>query len=65
MKETLTDQDAADLAAYMLSQDRPEYDGHDEDWPDGRPTDIMDRERVKQIQDGMFDWTEIENVIPN
>lgn len=61
---TLTDQEAADLAAFMLSQDRPEFDGHDNDWPHGRPTDIMDRERVEEIQNGTFDWTEIENVIP-
>lgn len=61
---TLTDQEAADLAAFILSQDRPEFDGHDNDWPHGRPTDIIDRERVEQIQNGTFDWTEIENVIP-
>lgn len=61
---TLTDQEAADLAAYILSQYRPEFDGHDNDWPNGRPTDIFDRERVEQIQNGTFDWTEIENVIP-
>lgn len=61
---TLTDQEAADLAAYILSQYRPEFDGHEKDWPNGRPTDIMDRERVEQIQNGTFDWTEIENVIP-
>ena len=62
-ENTLTDQEAADLAAYILSQDRPEFDGHENDWPDGRPTDIMDRERVEQIQNDTFDWTEIENVI--
>ncbi len=61
---TLTDQEAADLAAYILSQYRPEFAGHKEDWPNGRPTDIIDRERVEQIQNDTFDWTEIENVIP-
>lgn len=61
----LTDQEAADLAAYILSQDRPEWKGHDTDWPNGgRPTDIIDKERREQIQAGTFDWTEIENVIP-
>ena len=63
-ENTLSDQEAADLAAYMLSQNRPEFDGHDEDWPNGRPTDIIDADRVEQIQNGTFDWTEIENVIP-
>lgn len=63
-ENTLTDQEAADLAAYILSQDRPAFDGHENDWPDGRPTDIMDRERVEQIQNDTFDWTEIDNVIP-
>lgn len=61
---TLTDREAADLAAYILSQYRPEFDGHADDWPNGRPTDIIDGKRVEQIKNGTFDWTEIENVIP-
>ncbi|MEN1966727.1 hypothetical protein WMZ97_01510 [Lentibacillus sp. N15] len=61
----LTDQEAADIAAFLLSQDRSEWKGHDSDWPDGgRPTDIINKERRKQIQQGTFDWTEIENIIP-
>lgn len=61
----LTDQEAADLAAYLLSHDRPVWEGHDTDWPNGgRPTDIIDQERREKIRDGTFDWTEIENVIP-
>ncbi|HZW67513.1 MAG TPA: c-type cytochrome [Pseudogracilibacillus sp.] len=61
----LTDQEAADLAAFILAQDRPIWEGHDTDWPNGgRPTDIIDQERRDQIQDGTFDWTEIENIIP-
>lgn len=60
----LSDQEAADLAAFILSQDRPIYDGHDEDWPNGGPSDIMNQERRDAIQAGNFDWTEIENVIP-
>lgn len=61
----LTDQEAADLAAFILSQDRPQWDGHDGDWPKGgRPTDIIDQDRRDQIQAGTFDWTEMENVIP-
>lgn len=64
-EDTLSDQEAADIAAFMLSQDRPEFDGHDDDFPHGdRPTDIMNQERRDQIQAGEFDWTEIENIIP-
>ena len=47
-----------------MSHYRPEFLGHENDWPNDRPTDIIDRERVEQIQNGAFDWTEIENVIP-
>ncbi|MHA6252532.1 c-type cytochrome [Oceanobacillus sp. CAU 1775] len=61
---TLSDQEAADLAAYMLAQYRPEFDGHANDWPNGRPTDIFDRERVESIKNGTFEWSEIDNVIP-
>lgn len=61
----LTDQEAADLAAYLLMHDRPVFAGHDEDFPDGgRPTDIITEERRELIQKGEFDWTEIENVVP-
>lgn len=61
----LTDQEAADLAAYILMHDRPVFKGHDKDFPHGgRPTDIITQDRREQIQDGKFDWTEIENVVP-
>ncbi len=63
---TLNDQESADLAAYILGQDRPEWDAHDEDWPKGgRPTDIITQDRRDAIQDGTMDWTELDNVIPN
>lgn len=61
----LTDQESADLAAFILSQDRPIWDGHESDWPEGgRPTDIMDKDKRDRIKDGTFDWTEIDNIIP-
>src|SRR5699024_10460876 len=64
-ENTLSDQEAADLAAFLLMHDRPEWEGHDEDFPHGkRPTDIITQDRRDQIQAGEFDWTEIENVIP-
>jgi len=61
----LTDQEAADLTAYLLSQERPEWEGHDDDFPHGgRPADIIDKDRREQIRNGTFDWTEIDNIIP-
>ncbi|RKD25840.1 hypothetical protein BEP19_02590 [Ammoniphilus oxalaticus] len=61
--EPLTDQEAADLAAYLLSHDRPIWKGHDTDWPNGgRPTDIIDQQRREKIREGTFDWSEIKNV---
>ncbi len=63
-ENTLADQGVADLAAFILAQERPIFDGHEDDWPNGRPTDIMESKRVEQIQNDTFDWTEIENVIP-
>lgn len=62
---TLTDQEAADLAAYILGQDRPEWRGHDQDWEDGnRPPDIITQDRRDEIQKGTFDWSDLDNVIP-
>lgn len=64
-EEQLTDQEAADLAAYLLMQDRPVWEGHDDDFPHGnRPSDIITEDRREQIQNGEFDWSEIDNVIP-
>lgn len=57
---TLTDQEAADLAAYILSQGRPEWSKHDTDWPNGdKPSDIMTKERRDQVQDGTINWDEV------
>ncbi|MFS0690862.1 c-type cytochrome [Sporosarcina sp. 179-K 8C2 HS] len=58
---SLTNQEAADLAAFILSQDRPEWNGHDKDWPKGnRPTDVMTKELREQVKNGTIDW---ENVL--
>lgn len=57
---TLTDQEAADLAAYILSNDRPLWPRKDEDFPyGGRPTDFIDQERRDQIRNGTIDWEEV------
>src|SRR5699024_6901017 len=64
--DALTDQESAELAAYILPHDRPGCEGHETDWLDGgRPTDIMDEDRRERIREGTFDWTEIENVVPS
>lgn len=61
----LTDQEAADLAAYILSHERPIWEGHDTDFPGIKgPTDIIDKERREQIREGTFDWSEIDNIVP-
>lgn len=62
---SLTDQESADLAAFILSRERPVWGAHDKDWEDGgRPPDIMTQDRRKKIRDGTFDWTSIDNIIP-
>lgn len=59
-EKTLTDQKASDIAAYILSQDRPEWKNHDKDWPNGgRPSDIMTKERRDQIKDGSINWDDV------
>lgn len=61
----LTDQEAADIAAFLLMHERPVWEGHDDDFPHGgRPTDIITEDRREQIRNSEFDWTEIENVVP-
>ncbi|SHH77460.1 c-type cytochrome [Virgibacillus chiguensis] len=63
--DTLTDQEAADIAAFLLSKERPEWKGHDSDWPNGgRPSDVINKERREKIREGTFNWADIENVIP-
>lgn len=59
-ENTLSDQEAADLSAYILSQDRQEFAHHDKDWPDGkRPTDLMTKDLRDQVKDGTIDWDEV------
>ena len=37
---TLTDQQAFDVAGYVLSRPRPDFAGKENDWPDGAPPDV-------------------------
>lgn len=49
----------------LLMQDRPVWEGHDDDFPHGkRPSDIITEDRRAEIQDGDFDWSDIENIVP-
>lgn len=58
---SLSDQEAADIAAYLLSLERPEWDDHESDWPEGgRPDDIITKKEREQIQNGTFDWKELD-----
>ena len=57
---TLSDQDAADLATYILAQDRPEWKNHDKDWPNGgKPNDLMKKELRDKVKDGTVNWDEV------
>ena len=57
---SLSDQEVADVSAFILSQDRPSFEHHDGDWPNGgRPTDSMTQERRDEIKAGTIDWEEV------
>lgn len=59
-ENTLSDQEAADLSAYILAQDRPEWANHDKDWPNGSlPKDTATKELRQQIKDGTVDWDDV------
>ncbi|VDG98405.1 putative bifunctional cbb3-type cytochrome c oxidase subunit II/cytochrome c [Lysinibacillus sphaericus] len=54
---SLSDQEVADVSAFILSQDRPEFGNHEGDWPNGgRPSDSMTKERRDEIKAGTIDW---------
>src|SRR5699024_6857054 len=62
---TLSDQEAADLAAYVLMHARPVWENLDQYWKvGGRPTDITTQDRRDAMQEGTFDWTELDYFIP-
>ncbi|GIN85171.1 hypothetical protein J6TS2_15570 [Heyndrickxia sporothermodurans] len=57
---TLSKQEASDLAAFILSKDRPEWKGHKTDWPNGdRPNDIINKEKREQIKKGTINWDKV------
>lgn len=49
---TLTKQEAADLAAYILSQERPKWEGRENDWPiGGAPKDVPYYNELKSVKE--------------
>lgn len=59
-ENSLSDQEASDLAAFILSQERDVYPGHAKDWPGGKvPSDIMNQERRDEIKAGTIDWEQV------
>ncbi|CAM3229464.1 c-type cytochrome [Filibacter tadaridae] len=62
---TLTDQEAVDLAAFVLSHDRPEGDpekiGDSHKDPE---KDYMFKERREKLKTGEFQWTDLDVVVP-
>ncbi|GKV68978.1 hypothetical protein NCCP2716_14760 [Sporosarcina sp. NCCP-2716] len=57
---SLSPQEAADVSAFVLSQERPEFPDSADDWPDGDgPKDIMDKEKQQQVKEGTIDWEKV------
>src|SRR5699024_5728963 len=60
---TLTDQEAADLAAYILSQDRPDGDPEKVgDYHEDPDRTYLTQDRRDKIKDGDFDWKGLDTV---
>lgn len=60
---TLTDQEAADLAAYILSHERPVVDPDElGDYHLSPDRDYMFKERREKVRKGTFDWSELDVV---
>lgn len=62
---SLSDQEAADLAAYILMHDRPVFKDSDKDFPHGgMPDDFIKGDRLEKIRNGEFNWKEeIERIV--
>jgi thiosulfate dehydrogenase len=60
---TLTDQEAADLAAFLLSHERPIADPDKlGDYHLDPDRDYMTKDRREKIREGTFDWSELDVV---
>lgn len=62
---TLTDQEAADIAAYLLSHERPEGDpAKVGDYHLSEERSYITRDRRKDIRNGTFDWHTLDVIGP-
>jgi len=60
---TLTDQEAADLAAYILSQDRPDGDPEKVgDYHEDPDRTYLTKDRRDKIKEGTFNWKALDTV---
>lgn len=51
-KGDLTDQQTADLAAFILSHERPDFEQKANDWPNGdRPDDVLYETKAKKVKE--------------
>jgi thiosulfate dehydrogenase len=63
---TLSDQEAADLAAFILSHERPEGDPDAVgDYHKDPDKDYITKDRRKKIRNKQFDWTELDVIEGN
>ncbi|MUV36346.1 Thiosulfate dehydrogenase [Lentibacillus sp. JNUCC-1] len=61
---SLTDQEAADLAAFVLSHERPLGGDKVGDYHLKSKRTYITKERREQIRNGTFDWTQLDVIIP-
>ena len=60
---TLSDQEAADIAAFLLSHERPLGDEEKVgDYHLDPDRTYITKERREKIREGTFDWTELDSV---
>lgn len=53
---SLSNQEATDAAAHILSQNRPEWRKDDPEWRSNKPDDFINKQERKKIQNDDFDW---------
>jgi|SRR5699024_5666120 len=59
---TLSEQEASNIAAYILMQDRPEFEGVNR-FPNGnKPDDYLNEETKEALRNNYLDWTDFERV---
>ncbi|MYL46739.1 c-type cytochrome [Virgibacillus halodenitrificans] len=62
---TLTDQEAADIAAFLLSHERPSGDPEElTDYHLDPSRSYITKERREAIRNGNFDWTSLDVIVP-